>query len=108
MIFKPAIVRSFFFTLLLVLFSINISYGYVLSGFIRDNNSGVNEWHVVARETSNANLGNEDTNIPNDPNGPKYRTYEMALFPGNYDVHCESEIYVNNCISYLIESCSEC
>jgi hypothetical protein len=92
MICKQAITKSFLFTLLLVLFSINISYGYILSGYITDN-SGSNEWHVIARETSNANLGNE-VYTNNHP-------YEMALFPGNYDVSCESYIYEMNCVIVL-------
>ena len=89
---NSAIARSFFFALLLVLFSINISYAdyLILSGYITDTNSGAHEWHVVARETSDANLGNDiRTNT--------FNHYDMALFPGNYDVYCESNINVNDC-----------
>ena len=58
---------------------------YILSGTITDPNGSY--WYVTARETSGANLGN-NTSV-----STKY--FEMALFPGNYDVSCSSTININ-------------
>ncbi len=104
---RPSFTKSFFFALLLLLFSVSISSGaeyYILSGFIADANSSgnANEWHVVARETSNANPGNDVYSDVYNSDPIAFYTYEMALFPWrNYNVRCESFLHVNNCTVVL-------
>lgn len=63
---------------------------YTLSGYITDPNTSAVEWLVRARETSGANLGNTATT--------GNHIYRMALFPGNYDIYCESHTYVGGSV----------
>ncbi len=58
---------------------------YLLSGTVSDTSGNPLQGWVYANETSGANLGNQVYTSDG--------TYEMALFPGNYDVYAQTYTY---------------